>query len=50
MKPFRHLTRFTELSPGNSKAFYTLGVLFDKKNLPEDASKMYKRARELTTQ
>lgn len=44
------LTRFAELSPGSSKAYYTLGVLFDKKNLPEKASEMYKRARELTTQ
>lgn len=43
------LTRFTKLSPGNSKAYFTLGVLFDKKNLPENASEMYRRARELTS-
>lgn len=40
------LTRVTELSPRiSSKAFYTLGVLYDKKNEPEQASAMYRKAR-----
>jgi tetratricopeptide (TPR) repeat protein len=42
------LERVTELIPGNPKAYYTLGVLFDKKNVPEKASVMYRKARELT--
>ncbi len=42
------LERVTELVPGNPKAYYTLGVLFDKKNLPEKAAVMYRKARKLT--
>ena len=42
------LTRVTELLPRNSKAYYTLGVLFDKKNLPDQASTMYRKAREFS--
>jgi Flp pilus assembly protein TadD len=41
------LERVTELIPGNPRAYYTLGVLFDKKNLPEKAAVMYRKAREL---
>jgi tetratricopeptide (TPR) repeat protein len=42
------LERVVELVPRNSKAYYTLGVLFDKKNLPDRASAMYRKARELS--
>jgi len=42
------LERVTELVPGNPRAYYTLGVLFDKKNVPDRASAMYRKARELT--
>jgi tetratricopeptide (TPR) repeat protein len=44
------LERVIELLPGNHRAHYTLGVLFDKKDLPEKAALMYRRARELTKQ
>jgi Flp pilus assembly protein TadD len=35
------------LDPGNSRAFYTMGILYDKKHLPTEAAAMYRRAREL---
>jgi Flp pilus assembly protein TadD len=41
------LERVTELIPGNPRAYYTLGVLFDKKNAPDRAAAMYRKAREL---
>ena len=37
----------TRLDPGNSRAFYTMGILYDKKHLPTEAAAMYRRAREL---
>jgi len=42
------LEQSLELWPENPKAYYTLGVLFDKKNRPERASVMYRKAREHT--
>jgi Flp pilus assembly protein TadD len=42
------LERVTELIPGNPRAYYTLGVLFDKKNAPDRAAAMYRKARELS--
>jgi|GEM_PF-405619 len=42
------LSRSVELFPGNPRAYHTLGVLFDKKRLPERAAPMYRKARELT--
>jgi Flp pilus assembly protein TadD len=42
------LSRSVELAPGNPRAYHTLGVLFDKKCLPERAAPMYRKARELT--
>jgi Flp pilus assembly protein TadD len=42
------LSRSVELAPGNPRAYHTLGVLFDKKRLPERAGPMYRKARELT--
>jgi Flp pilus assembly protein TadD len=41
------LSRAVELVPGNPRAYHTLGVLFDKKRLPERAASMYRKAREL---
>lgn len=43
------LQRVTELWPTNPKAFFTLGVLFDKKTQPEQAAAMYRKARALST-
>jgi Flp pilus assembly protein TadD len=41
------LERVIELIPGSPRAYYTLGVLFDKKALPERAAVMYRKARGL---
>lgn len=41
------LERTTVLQPHNHRAFYTLGILFDRKNLREQAAAMYRKAREL---
>lgn len=41
------LERATVLQPTNAKAFYILGILYDRKHLPEEAALMYRRAREL---
>jgi len=40
------LQRALEVMPGNSRAYYSLGILFDLKNLPEEASAMYRKSRE----
>ncbi|NIP57041.1 MAG: tetratricopeptide repeat protein [Gemmatimonadetes bacterium] len=42
------LKRASQLQPRNPKVFYTLGMLFDKKHLPDQAALMYRTARELT--
>ena len=42
------LERALELTPGNGRAYYTLGILFDKKSLPEKAAVMYRKSRELS--
>jgi len=42
------LSRSLELFPGNPRAYHTLGMLFDKKRLPDRAAPMYRKARELT--
>jgi len=34
--------------PDNPKVYYNLGILYDKKSLPERASMMYRRAKELS--
>jgi tetratricopeptide (TPR) repeat protein len=41
------LERAVRLQPTNHRAFYTLGILFDRKNLREEAAAMYRKAREL---
>lgn len=37
----------TRLDPSNARAFYTMGILYDKKHLPSEAAAMYRKAREL---
>ena len=41
------LERATVLQPSNARAFYLLGILYDRKHLPEEAALMYRKAREL---
>jgi Flp pilus assembly protein TadD len=36
------------LDPDNPRAYHTLGILFDRKHLPQQAARMYRRARELS--
>jgi Flp pilus assembly protein TadD len=36
------------LEPDNPRAYHTLGILFDRKHLPQQAARMYRRARELS--
>ncbi|MCH7491903.1 MAG: tetratricopeptide repeat protein, partial [Gemmatimonadetes bacterium] len=39
--------RSVELVPNNAKAFYGLGIIYDRLHRPEDAGQMYRRSREL---
>ena len=41
------LERAARLQPNNYRTFYTMGILFDRKNLREEAAAMYRKAREL---
>jgi len=41
------LEHATVVQPQNAKAYYTLGILYDRKHLPEEAALMYRKAREL---
>jgi len=41
------LERAVRLQPRNAKAYYTMGILFDKKHMPAEAAQMYRKAREL---
>jgi tetratricopeptide (TPR) repeat protein len=41
-------TRATELQPANAKAFHGQGIVLDRLNRPEDATRMYRRAREVS--
>ena len=41
------LEHATVVQPTNPKAYYTLGILYDRKHLPEEAALMYRKAREL---
>ena len=46
----RHLLtpeRAVEIQPGNGRAWYTMGILFDRKRDPERASEAYRKAREI---
>jgi cytochrome c-type biogenesis protein CcmH/NrfG len=40
--------RAAELSPANARAFHGQGKVLDRMNRPEDATRMYRRAREVT--
>ncbi len=42
------LEKAASLEPKNAKAFYTMGILYDKKGLPDQAEGMYRRSRELS--
>ena len=42
------LERAVHLQPHNARAFYTMGILYDRKHLPREAQAMYRRARELS--
>jgi tetratricopeptide (TPR) repeat protein len=44
------LKQATVLQPDNAKAFYTLGILYDRKHLPAEAAAMYRRARAIQEQ
>lgn len=44
------LERAAELLPQDPRPFYTLGHLYDRKHLPDEASEMYRRARRLQRQ
>jgi Flp pilus assembly protein TadD len=37
-----------QLQPENGKAFYALGIAFDRTGQPERAAEMYRRSREVT--
>jgi Flp pilus assembly protein TadD len=41
------LERAAELLPNDPRPVYTLGTLYDRKHLPEEAAEMYRRARRL---
>jgi Flp pilus assembly protein TadD len=41
------LERAMRLQPSNAKIYHTLGILFDKKRMPLEASQMYRKMREL---
>ncbi len=43
------LTRATQLQPRNARAYYTMGILYDKKHLPEQAEAMYRKSREMAS-
>lgn len=43
------LERAVRLQPENAKAYYTLGILFDRKYMREEAGRMYRRYRELSS-
>ncbi len=38
----------SRLQPRNAKIYYVMGILYDRKHLPEEAGAMYRRARELS--
>ena len=41
------LERATQLQPGNARAYYVMGILYDKKARPQEAAAMYRKAREV---
>jgi tetratricopeptide (TPR) repeat protein len=41
------LAHAVRLQPGNGRAYYTMGLLYDRKNLREEAQQMFRKAREV---
>jgi tetratricopeptide (TPR) repeat protein len=41
------LERAVEFQPGNARAYFTMGILYDRKFLRQEATTMYRKAREL---
>jgi superkiller protein 3 len=41
------LQRTVQLDPGNARAYYMMGILHDKKNQPNEAAALYRKAREV---
>jgi Flp pilus assembly protein TadD len=46
-KAIEVLERAAVLQPGNAKIYHTMGILFDKKHMPAEAARMYRKVREL---
>jgi Flp pilus assembly protein TadD len=47
-KAIEVLERAAALQPGNAKIYHTMGIVFDKKNMPTEAARMYRKVRELS--
>jgi tetratricopeptide (TPR) repeat protein len=47
-KAIEVMERAVRLQPSNARIYHTMGVLFDKKNMPAEAARMYKKVRELS--
>lgn len=41
------LERAVQLQPGNGRAYFAMGILYDRKHLRQEATTMYRKAREL---
>jgi protein O-GlcNAc transferase len=41
------LERAVQFQPGNARAYFTMGILYDRKHLRQEATTMYRKAREL---
>ena len=41
------LERAVQFQPGNARAYYTMGILYDRKHLRQEATTMYRKAREV---
>jgi tetratricopeptide (TPR) repeat protein len=46
-KALEALERALEIQPRNGRAWYTIGILYDRKREPERASEAYLKAREI---
>jgi Flp pilus assembly protein TadD len=43
------LARAVQLQPNNTRAYYVMGILYDKKGRPQEAAAMFRKAREVGT-
>ncbi|HUE77522.1 MAG TPA: tetratricopeptide repeat protein, partial [Longimicrobiales bacterium] len=41
------LERSVQHDPSNAKAYHTMGILYDRKHLRQEATTMYRKAREV---